>query len=851
MPPTTPAAGATEDQVFDPLAELRKRYPGVSQEPDEKLYQHLSNPANFRSAFPEYEHLDDQTITTNMAKHSPTPNLPGGTPKLLEAVKAGKAPGAPTQPTQFEKDRTPGAQSGFWSHVGQSLSSMIPSPEEAGKSALKTLAFGPAAPIISGLESASGAVQEAKAARQRGHAAPYSAAAGASTLVGVNPERMEAAANKGDTAGVLGEAAVPTALAATPLITRGVSRVANIPAVEKGLSTVAKPFTSVAKRVAEPFGVGVEGESLLKKGISPYAKQTGYDAAVERATNDIVDYHKENPINSVKDLDEAIPEIQKKIMDKEIKPVVAKHAKEELAPERMARVQKAVEDSISPFTEEFDEAGAKGVKELAEKMGKARTVGDLIGGDRGGLLGYVNGKLESYFSKYPSARKSNLMANPDTAGWAAARGALREEVLGHLEDQGETGMGEARQRWGALEELSKATERRVNQADRVKPMSLPRILGLVGAPVTGGLSVVAGEVAHHLNKTDVLVRRGIQRMADEPRTVTPAKPISKRSAAPERTLTTGPGGRPPQVPETFRTEPIGSVTDATKLGIRGEGGTIGERKLLPAPKTPAGTTRPNPAPTESAPTPAKPFSAKGSQPEAMDTAATQTQPVRKAFKPEEVEEGKLLIRSVLDTMASGDRPGRYFNENAQGDFTPQREQRADKGVFAGGHWMGIKSMRDKLPWISEHPEWSPSMLERALNSGDGSALYEKAVRSAIEFNQREKMTPEEKVGVSDLRSKSWENVFGKKSAEAPQQGKLAFRAHDAGKTEVDLEAHAHATESEAEANKYALHRNQGIGQKVSKINIGNWKPEDFEEVEGPNGNKWFKFKRQPKPEEYE
>jgi hypothetical protein len=309
---------------------------------------------------------------------------------------------------------------------------------------------------------------------------------------------------------------------------------------------VAQPIANLAKTAvktaAEPYTIGMTGESMLKKGLAPYAKQTGYDTSVARATDDLVKYNKESPITSVKDLDEAIPTIQKKIMSEEIKPVVAKHASEVLLPERMARVQKAVEDSVSPFTNEFDPAAAKDMKELAEKMGKARTVGDLLGGDRGGLLGYVNGKLESYFSKYPSARKSDLMNNPETAGWDAARRAMREEVLGHLEDEGETGMRDARQRWGALEELSKTTERRINVNDRSKPMSLSRILGLVGAPVTGGLSVVAGEVAHHLNKPDVLVRRGIERMSKQ--AVQAAQP---QGATPTATLPQAPEGTP-QVP---------------------------------------------------------------------------------------------------------------------------------------------------------------------------------------------------------------------------------------------------------------------------------------------------------------
>lgn len=339
-------------------------------------------------------------------------------------------------------------------------------------------------------------------------------------------EGGDALANAGDTVSLLGQAA---------LMTKGGQETA-----ERAASPVVKPVAAganwlgraankaIVKPVAEGFTIGTTGESMLKKGLAPYAKQTGYDPAVEKAGKDIIDYHKETPIKSVKDLYEALPEIATNIAEKEMNPVARKHADEVMAPEHFARAKTAVEAAATPFVEEFDPGAAKDVKELAEKIGKSRTVADLIGtkaGDRGGLLGYINAKMNSYFAKYPSARAMDLMTNPDTAAWEAARQSLREELLNHLEAQGETGIRDARERFGAIKELQKTTERRVNVNDRAKPMSLPRILGLVGAPLTGGLSVVAGEVANYLNKPDVLVGRGLNRMAkaaeENPRT-TPA-----------------------------------------------------------------------------------------------------------------------------------------------------------------------------------------------------------------------------------------------------------------------------------------------------------------------------------------
>lgn len=126
--------------------------------------------------------------------------------KTQEAVKAGGKIVPYNMESQPEKE-------GFISHVGQSL-------KQAGQSLAQPppATFGEA--VKKGLEASTGALpmmigagKEFVGALKRGHDIPYSAAAGASSLVGVNPERMEKAAEQGDTAGVLGEAAVPTALA--------------------------------------------------------------------------------------------------------------------------------------------------------------------------------------------------------------------------------------------------------------------------------------------------------------------------------------------------------------------------------------------------------------------------------------------------------------------------------------------------------------------------------------------------------------------------------------------------------------------------------------------------------------
>jgi hypothetical protein len=276
---------------------------------------------------------------------------------------------------------------------------------------------------------------------------------------------------------------------------------------EKGGEALPKLGAGVKagyRAAGNPFGLASTGEELLTQGISPRASATTFKPSLAKAAPDLKAYHAESPIKNVQDLNDAIPEIKQRIWNNEVEPGLKRQAAK---PVNMGPVADAVRKQITPELREFDSANADKLDTLAAKLSNARNVAQA-----NSLLKYINGQLESYFSKYPAARKANLMANPETAGWEAARSELRNQFLSTLEQAGETGVRDARLRYGALTDIGDEVERRVNVADRAKPMSLGRILGLLGAVPTGGLSVAAGELSTYLNKPDVLVRRGLQRL---------------------------------------------------------------------------------------------------------------------------------------------------------------------------------------------------------------------------------------------------------------------------------------------------------------------------------------------------
>jgi hypothetical protein len=625
-----------------------------------------------------------------------------------------------------------------------------------------------------------------------------------------------------------------------------------------GKAAVTKPL--------EAYHVGLSGEDLLTKGVGPKSTNLAWRPAIERPG--VQRALKTAGDTSAAQLNEALPGMKDKIWDEEVEPAMKRQADR---PVDMKPAADAVRKVITPEMEEFDENQAEKLKILADKLEKSR---DVDGAGR--LLKYVNGQLDSYFNRYPSARRANLMSDPETAGWEASRRAIREQLMGTLEEAGETQVRDARLDYGGLETVAKEVERRVNQADRMKPVSLARMLGLMGAPFSGGLTLALGEYAHHLNKPDVLINRGIERLNPEPAapfTPPPAfekpqpqydyavgpqqlahpEPIgpqlpagwrpgaTRPEPAPGFDITEAPGRSslfpqerpqvnappnltwggplqriegtapaeaapprrepwaPPPVESQYKLErirpegetnenpnalgeagqgavrvPPGSrqlpapparertapppvetqhrlerihpeveretVQDPNALGPAGEGGiriAPGSRELPPPSWRTAGPQEPGrlspigKATSTSIDTLRSLF--KG-RPE----AAPQSEPVSKIYTPEELEDARLMIESELGMMRSGDRPGRYFNEVERGTMNPQREQRADKGVFAGGQWMGVKSIRNSLPWF-RNSSLSPSVVERALKNGQGP-VYEQIMRSAAEQVRREHAT---------------------------------------------------------------------------------------------------------------
>jgi hypothetical protein len=82
-----------DPNTFDPVAEFKAAWPAAANMPEDTIRKNLQDPNLFRSAFPNYAHLDDKTISSNMKQYAPG----GPAERTIAAARV-------AQPTQFEQE---------------------------------------------------------------------------------------------------------------------------------------------------------------------------------------------------------------------------------------------------------------------------------------------------------------------------------------------------------------------------------------------------------------------------------------------------------------------------------------------------------------------------------------------------------------------------------------------------------------------------------------------------------------------------------------------------------------------------------------------------------------------------
>jgi hypothetical protein len=143
---------------------------------------------------------------------------------------------------------------------------------------------------------------------------------------------------------------------------------------------------------------------------------------------------------------------------------------------------------------------------------------------------------------------------------------------------------------------------------------------------------------------------------------------------------------------------------------------------------------------------------------AKGAAKAKAKPIEQRYGRDEIIEAEGRLAEESGAMLAADRPGVYFDEYTEETKPLTQMQNFRKGERAGGKWRGQKSGRDMYPFMRAHPDINPQAVQKALRNKD-SAAYTRYMEKAIEFNRRQKMTPEERAAEAD---KMWEGFVPSK-----------------------------------------------------------------------------------------
>lgn len=431
---------------------------------------------------------------------------------------------AATPPPAFDPDAfmaakkaPPEAQpGGFWHEVVGAVGDM-----------LRGIATGPGIGTpewtIKTAAQAALADQERKAS---GRSVPYRAVAGlGENLLGIPASRMEAAANRGDTAGVLGAAAVPTALALAGPVMEGANKfraaraVQSAGDIENAVKATPEAATAPPMRpapepaataggaehkgpafsggIAERLGiVDPPPESLMTRAVKPLASNNGWDVALKKAMPDMKAAEAEvGPIEGVDDALQATAAAKKSLWAQYEKKLGAGAG----ATIDGNSVADAMLKSIDNRTRLQNPGLVKQIQSVADTYRQPMTVEQAED-----FLQSANNELHSYYAKNKVGQHV-AAKDPATGHVVAEANALRDALYSKLDEVAGPGAADLKQRYGALSNVESELLRRKNVAARQQPVSLPEqlamstgfgdVLGVGSAGVAGGPVGAAGALA--------------------------------------------------------------------------------------------------------------------------------------------------------------------------------------------------------------------------------------------------------------------------------------------------------------------------------------------------------------------
>lgn len=325
----------------------------------------------------------------------------------------------------------------------------------------------------------------------------------------VEPAAKQAA--KGDYVGAAGDLMGTGLAAMTPQAAEGMA--GTVAPVIRGTAALAGRGLHAAHNAASDAWISAKNtpKSAIGKAIKPPRSNIGFFEKLDRSLPEIKAVEPElgKPIENIDDLLDAA-----KIAKKNVRAqfdVIA-------GPERLSQIDGA---DIANATGNQDYFRTFSIEELENRLKD------------------VNAQLDTYYDKFPAARRAARMGNTETSGLVAEGNAIRKTLYNALDPAGEGGApAELQRRYGAIMDLEQETLKRKNVAARANPDSMTEQLGAVGAGMKAGkgaLRMLGGDIKGGLqdmgsaatgygtsraikaaNTTDALIKNAFRRYGKTP-----------------------------------------------------------------------------------------------------------------------------------------------------------------------------------------------------------------------------------------------------------------------------------------------------------------------------------------------
>ncbi len=223
--------------------------------------------------------------------------------------------------------------------------------------------------------------------------------------------------------------------------------------------------------------VPTDTRTMLVQGLKPRATKTGFEGSLGRAVPEIKTSESElgKAIETVDDLLAATKHAKKRVRAQYDE--MAGPMREMGSTIDLSEMADAMVRSIPKKTRIED---PRKYAEIVERANQYRRSFNLEDAEQ--ILRETNAELDSYYSKFPAARRKALDANPETAQLEAQAVALRDAIYKRLDDPGQGDAArELNRRYGALLDVEDAAYRRSIVAKRQQPDSLSEQVGSIHA----------------------------------------------------------------------------------------------------------------------------------------------------------------------------------------------------------------------------------------------------------------------------------------------------------------------------------------------------------------------------------